>query len=35
MCVENICRYVHVKFETKILKYVTYTKMTNISVSLY
>ena len=29
MCVENVCIYVHVKFETKIQKYVTCVKKTN------
>jgi hypothetical protein len=28
MHVENACRYVHVKFGTKLQKYVPYTKMT-------
>jgi hypothetical protein len=29
MCVVNVYMYLHIKFETKTQKYVTYTKVTN------
>jgi hypothetical protein len=35
MCVENVFRYVRVKFEPNILKYVTYTKNNKLYCSQY